>query len=133
MKKTKEIEVKENLIERILQFESVEDAEKIAEVASGRKFCKKGERLKDICNEEIENYICKTSHNIILKIYLRRKLKKNRDKLLLESRTTAIIRAVVIETLNNEGTLIEEELEEKVKEIILGEVKKYKQKLKSNK
>lgn len=130
MKKTKELEKEENIIEKILQFESLEDAKKIEEVASGRKFCKKGERLQDICNEELENYICKTSHNIILKIYLRRKLKKDKEKLLLESRVTAIIRGVAIETLNSEEYFSEEELVKKVKDTILNQIKKYKEELK---
>lgn len=128
MKKTKEIEKEDNIIEEILKFESLEDAEKFAEVAGGRKFCKKGERIQDICDEEVENYICKNSRNIVLKIYLHYKSKKNREKLLLESRITSVIRAIVIELINSDED-IEEDLALKVKEIILEQVKKYKKQL----
>ena len=132
MKKTKEIEKEENSIEKILKFESLEDAEKFAEVASGRKFCKKGERIQDICNEEIENYVCKTSGNIIFKLYWRHKIKKNRERLLLESRLTSCIRAVVMQFIDDEDdNLNVEKLTIKVKNAILDEVKKYKKQLAS--
>lgn len=133
MKKTKEIEKEEvsiQKIQKILNFESLEDAEKFAEVAGGRKFCKRGERVQDICSEEIENYVCKTSGNIILKLYLRHKLKKNREKLLLESRITSVIRAVIIQFIDDEDeNLNEEKLTQKVKNVILDEVKKYREQL----
>ena len=133
MKKTKEIENEEvsiQKIQKILNFESLEDAEKFAEVAGGRKFCKRGERVQDICSEEIENYVCKTSGNIILKLYLRHKLKKNREKLFLESRITSVIRAVVIQFIDDEDdNLNEEKLTQKVKNVILDEVKKYREQL----
>lgn len=132
MKKTKEIEKEENSIEKILKFESLEDAEKFAEVASGRKFCKKGERIQDICNEEIENYVCKTSGNIIFKLYWRHKIKKNREKLLLESRVTSCIRAVVMQFIDDEDdNLNVEKLTIKVKNAILDEIQKYKKQLAS--
>lgn len=130
MKKTKEIEKDENIIEQILKFDSLDDAEKFAEVARGRKFCKKGERVQDICNEELENYICKKSSSLILKIYLHYKKKKNKERLLLESRVTSVIRAVAIDFINNEEELIEEDLVKKVKNTILEQVKKYKEKVK---
>ena len=69
MKKTKEIKSEENSVEKILKFESIEDAEAFEYVAKGRKFCKKGERIQDICEDELENCICRNSGNIILKIY----------------------------------------------------------------
>lgn len=129
MKKTKEIEKEENSVEKILKFESLEDAEKFAEVASGRKFCKKGEKIKDICDDELENYICRNNGNIILKLYLRHKLKKNKEK--LECRVTSIIRALAVKFLNEEfdDDMTEEILTQKVKETIIEEVKKYKKQL----
>lgn len=132
MKKTKEIEKEEVSIDKILKFESLEDAEKFAEVASGRKFCKRGERIQDICSEEIENYVCKTSGNIILRLFCRHKLKKNRGKLLLESRVTSCIRAVVIQFIDDENDNLNiEKLTLKVKDAILNQVQKYKKQLTS--
>lgn len=131
MKKTKEIEKEENPIEKILKFESVEDAEEFEAFASGRKFCKKGERLQDICYEELENYICKNSGNLILKIYYHHKLKKNKKRLLLEKRTINVIRLIAINTLNEENNenITEEELVKKVREYILTQTAKYKKEL----
>lgn len=126
MKKTKEIKSEENSVEKILKFESIEDAEAFEYVAKGRKFCKKGERIQDICEDELENCICRNSGNIILKIYLRHKLKKRKGK--LESRITSVIRNLALEILDEEDceNLSEKELAKKVKEIILEEVEKYK-------
>lgn len=126
MKKTKEIKSEENSVEKILKFESIEDAEAFEYVAKGRKFCKKGERIQDICEDELENYICRNSGNIILKIYLHHKLKKRKGK--LESRITSVIRNLALEILDEEDceNLSEKELAKKVKEIILEEVEKYK-------
>lgn len=126
MKKTKEIKSEENSVEEILKFESIEDAEAFEYVAKGRKFCKKGERIQDICEDELENCICRNSGNIILKIYLHHKLKKRKGK--LESRITSVIRNLALEILDEEDceNLSEKELAKKVKEIILEEVEKYK-------
>lgn len=126
MKKTKEIKNEENSVEKILKFESIEDAEAFEYVAKGRKFCKKGERIQDICEDELENCICRNSGNIILKIYLHHKLKKRKGK--LESRITSVIRNLALEILDEEDceNLSEKELAKKVKEIILEEVEKYK-------
>lgn len=126
MKKTKEIKSEENSVEKILKFESIEDAEAFEYVAKGRKFCKKGERIQDICEDELENCICRNSGNIILKIYLHHKLKKRKGK--LESRITSVIRNLALEILDEEDceNLSKKELAKKVKEIILEEVEKYK-------
>ena len=98
MKKTKELENEETSVsmDKILKIESLEDAKEFERVASGRKFCKKGTRVQDICEEEVENYICKTRGNLLLRWYLHRKMKKNKEKLLLESRVTSIIRALAV-------------------------------------
>ena len=67
MKKTKELENEETSVsmDKILKIESLEDAKEFERVASGRKFCKKGTRVQDICEEEVENYICKTRGNLL--------------------------------------------------------------------
>lgn len=129
MKKTKEIEIEEKSVEKILKFESLEDAKEFEYVASGRKFCKRGERIQDICEDELENYICRNSANIILKLYLHHKLKKNKTK--LESRITSVIRALAVELLNEDDDVSEDELAKKVKETILEQIDKYKKTLES--
>ena len=110
MKKTKELESEETSVsmDKILKIESLEDAKEFERVASGRKFCKKGTRVQDICEEEVENYICRTRGNLLLRWYLHRKMKKNKERLLLE---------------NDE---IDEEIVTKnVKDIILAKTKEY--------
>ena len=69
MKKTKELENEETSVsmDKILKIESLEDAKEFERVASGRKFCKRGTRVQDICEEEVENYICKTRGNLLLR------------------------------------------------------------------
>ena len=67
-------------MDKILKIESLEDAKEFERVASGRKFCKRGTRVQDICEEEVENYICKTRGNLLLRWYLHRKMKKNKRK-----------------------------------------------------
>ena len=129
MKKTKEIEIEEKSVEKILKFESLEDAKEFEYVASGRKFCKRGERIQDICEDELENYICRNSANIILKLYLHHKLKKNKTK--LESRITSVIRALAVELLNEDDDVSEDELAKKVKETILEQIDRYKKTLES--
>ena len=126
MKKTKDVKKEESKLDEILNIESMEDAEKFEESASGRMFCKKGERIQDICNDEFENYICRTDKNLLLKWYLHRKKKKCRNKLLLESRITSITRALAIEFLNTEEEIDNKELTLKVKNYILEKVKEYK-------
>lgn len=61
---------------KILKIDQLEDAKEFERVASGRKFCKRGTRVQDICEEEVENYICRTRGNLLLRWYLHRKMKK---------------------------------------------------------
>lgn len=126
MKKTKEVK-EESAIEKILQFTSREDAEEFRRVASGRKFCKKGERVQDICDEEIERYEYENNTGFFRKIFKHHKFKKNKEKLMIESRIPSVIRAIAIEYLNSneEVTIKRNELIEKVKSTILEAVKQY--------
>lgn len=133
MKKTKEAE--ENIIDKVLKFTSKEDAEEFKKIASGRKFCKKGERIQDICDEELEKYEYKNCCNIFTKIFKYSKFKKQKQKLMLENRVSSVIRTVVIDCINNyENQEIEnekreinrEELVLKVKNIILEKIAEYK-------
>ena len=127
MKKTKEI--KENIEEKNIQFISIEDAEEFRSIARGRYFCKKGERLQDICMQEIERSNYKKSRNIFVKIFKHSKFKS--EKLLLEKRTSSIIRTVAKECINNSEEEIDiNKLVKQVKEIILENTEKYLKNLK---
>lgn len=116
MKKTKE---------SIIQFISIEEAIEFKTIATGRKFCKKGERIQDICMQEIKNNEYENSHNIFIKIFKGKKTKKNAEKLLLEKRTSNIIRTIAKQSINNEKEIQLNELVKKVKEIILESVENY--------
>ena len=125
MKKTKELENERNSIDNILKIDSLEDAKEFERVASGRKFCKKGTRVQDICEEEVENYICRTRGNLLLRWYLHRKMKKNKEKLLLESRVTSVIRALAVAYIEENDETDEEIVTKNVKNIILVKTKEY--------
>ena len=116
---------KTNENEEIIVFEitSKEDAAEFKSIASGRKFCKKGNRLKDICESEIEKYEYKQL-GIFKRILKHRKYKKKQERLLLEDRITANIRNITIKYIN-EGIINKEELINKVKETILEKVTQY--------
>ena len=119
MKKTKEIE------ENKLQFTSIEDAQEFKSIANGRKFCKKGERLQDICLQEIERKNYQNSHNIFVKIFKHGKFKKSTEKLMLEKRTSSVIRAVARECIQNNEEIDINNLIIQVKEKILENVDRY--------
>ena len=124
MKKTKEVE--ENIIEKALQFTSIDDAEEFKNIAKGRKFCKKGEKIQDICMQEIERNSYENSHNIFVKIFLHSKFKKDKQRLMLEKRTSSVIRTIAKECINNsESELSVKELTEQVKKLILESTEKY--------
>lgn len=123
MKKTKEI--KENIEEKNIQFISIEDAEEFKSIAKGRKFCKKGEKIQDICLQEIERNNYQKSHNIFVKIFKHNKFKKNADKLLLEKRTSSVIRAIARECVQNSEETDLNNLIKQVKEILLENVERY--------
>lgn len=123
MKKTKEI--KENIEEKNIQFISIEDAEEFKSIAKGRKFCKKGEKIQDICLQEIERNNYQKSHNIFVKIFKHNKFKKNADKLLLEKRTSSVIRAIARECVQNSEETDLNNLIKQVKEILLENIERY--------
>ena len=126
MKETKEIE--EDYIEKILKFDSKLEAEDFNKIANGRKFCKIGERLTDIYDQEIEKYNYENSKNILKKILKRKKYKK--QKLLLENRPTSTIRGITSYIIKEEKNQNKDEVIKEVKEIILKKVKEYKKGLK---
>ena len=44
-------------INEIFQIQSPQDACEFERIAKGRKFCKIGDRIGDICDEELERYL----------------------------------------------------------------------------
>ena len=79
MKKTKDV----------LNFISKEDALEFKRMATGRRFCKKGERIIDICLEELKRYEYENSRNLFMKIFKPRCIKKNKEKLMIENRMSS--------------------------------------------
>lgn len=127
-------EIEEDIkIDEILRFESLTDAEKFEEFAKGRMFCKRGEKLQDICEDELENYVCKNSKNFLLKWYLHRKTKKNKGQMLIESRLISVTRAIVVNILDKEEIEDREELVKKVRGTILDKAKQYRKQLSERK
>jgi len=133
MKQTKEGAVKKKEekinIDKILQITSLQEAEEFRRIATGRKFCKIGERICDICNEEIERYNYENCRNIFVKFFKRKKF--NKEKFMIENRNSSIIRALAsqyIRNLNNEN-INTEELVLNVKQYILDKVNEYKSNL----
>ena len=125
MKKTKEVK-QEN---EILKIASEKDAQEFKSIASGRKFCKQGEQVVDICKEEIERYEFNHTAGIFARLFKGHKYRKNKKYLMLESRTTSIIRALAVEYINKceeeEKTIIKEEMVKSIKETINKKVEEY--------
>ena len=115
MDETKETE--ENYIDKLLTFESKLEADDLGKIAKGRRFCKIGERLTDIYDQEIEKYKYENSKNIFVKIFKSRRFKKKQEKLLIENRPTSTIRGIT-------AYIIKESKEFPTKEEVIKEVKK---------
>lgn len=125
MKKNNKSEKPEDKI--LIEFTSREDAMEFKKIASGRKFCKKGERLVDICEEEIARYEYENSKSIFVKIFKRHKFNKNKEKLMIENRICSNIRAIASECIRKDES---EQIDVNkivcdVKKIILDEIEKY--------
>lgn len=92
----------------------------------GRKFFKKGERVIDICNEEILRY--KNEKSILLiRLLNKRKFNNKKEKYMLESRTSNIIRSIAAYSIrNNEEVEINSiDVSKDVKEYIFNIVEEY--------
>lgn len=114
----------------ILEIISIDDAEEFKRMANGRKFCKVGERLPDICKQEIERYNYENSDNIFVKIFKGKKFKNNKNKFLIENRLNSNVRAVAADCVRNEEDsekVNEEIIVYNVKDKILNAVNKYKE------
>lgn len=116
-------ETNENKEVIVFEITSKEDAIQFKSIASGRKFCKKGNRLTDICENEIEKYEYKKL-GLFTRIFKHRKFKKKQENLLLEDRISSNIRNIAIKFIND-GIVNKEELVNKVKETILEKVTQY--------
>src|SRR5574344_1021794 len=129
MKKIKKMQ--ENIKEKVnlkdeFNFLSIEDANEFKRIATGRKFCKKGERIIDICTEEIKRYKYNNSRNIFVKIFKYQKFQKCNVGI-IETRLSSNIRAmtqVCINDMDNDCINIEA-LANKVKQTILEKVAIY--------
>ena len=125
MEESKEIE--ENYIDKLLTFDSKSEAEDLSKIAKGRRFCKIGERLSDIYDQEIEKYKYENSKNIFLKIFKSRRFKQNNKKLLIENRPTSTIRGITAYIIKeSKNFLTKEKVIKEVKKVILDKVDKSK-------
>lgn len=133
MKQTKEKDLQKKYdivnIDKILQFTSSQDVEEFKRIATGRKFCRVGERICDIYDEEIERYNYENCKNIFVKFFKRKKFKQ--EKLMLENRTTSIIRTITAQFIRNvkENEINKEEIISDVKKYILEKVNEYNREL----
>ena len=111
---------------------SKEDEIEFKKLATGRKFCKKGESISDICDEEITRYNYEKSFNILKKFFQHRKYKKKTEKILLEKRSSSCIRAMAYKYIRDEENTNREQIINKVKSTILEAIEDFKQKNKNN-
>lgn len=111
----------------VLEFVSSSDANEFKQMANGRKFCRVGERLSDICSDEIERYDYENSKNIFVKVFKGKKFKNSKNKFLIENRLNSNVRAVAATCVRNveDEELNEEKVVNNVKEQILNAVNKY--------
>lgn len=125
MKKTKEIK-QEN---KILKIVSEKDAQEFKSIASGRKFCKQGERIIDICKQEIEKYEFNNKAGFLAKLFKSHKYRKNKKYLMIECRTTSVIRALAVEYINKceeeNISINKEEMAKNIKEKINQKIEEY--------
>ena len=82
-------------------------------------------KTKELENEETSVSMDKTRGNLLLRWYLHRKMKKNKEKLLLESRVTSVIRALAVAYIEENDETDEEIVTKNVKNIILTKTKEY--------
>lgn len=125
MKKTKENKNEKISNSDILIIESFQEAKEFKRIATGRKFCKQGERMQDICDEELNKYYLENSDNIFIKILNYLDKKSNKKKLLLENRETSIIRAIAFSAIIDDENTNLEALIKKVRACILEKVEEY--------
>ena len=114
--------------ENIFEIESREESVEFKNIATGRRFFKVGQRVIDICQQEIDRY------NYEHAGFFYRLLNKNKyknDRFLIESRVPSIIRSVASFCIrkdeeNEELELNPYKLEKETKTYILSIVKAYK-------
>lgn len=107
MKKTKE----SNILIELGKDLSDEDITELKKIANGRKFCKIGERLIDICTDEIERYNYDNTDSIIIKIFKANKFNNKKNKYILENKINSTIRAIASDEVRKFGDDDDEEIE----------------------
>lgn len=115
----------------VFKILSKQDAIEFKKLGSGRKFCKHGESIADICDEEIERYNYEKSTNIFVKIFKANKFKK--DVFALETRTSSCIRNLSAKCIRESKSINKQEIVDKVKKIILDKVNEYEENEKEKK
>ena len=121
--------MKETKEERILELESRSESIEFRKIANGRRFFKVGERLIDICEQEIERFNYEHA-GFFTRLFNKSKFRNKKEKYMLESRIPSAIRAVAAYILRNDEenddiNLDARELSMKVREYILRVVKEY--------
>lgn len=123
MKKTKDI-----IEKKIIEISSKEEAAEIRQVATGRRFFKIGDRVIDICRQEIDRYNYDNS-NFLVKLLQKSKYENKKNKYRLETRIKCYIRAVAAQILRdeeNEGKEFDDmQLTSEVRNYLLETVKRY--------
>lgn len=118
--------MKETKEDQIFKIENNEEASLFKSIATGRKFFKKGERVIDICDQEIERY--KYEKSILLtKLFYKLKLKNRKEKYMLENRTSSVIRSTAAYCIreNEEDEIDSIMITNEVKNYILKIVEEY--------
>ena len=131
MKDTKENKVekikekKQNNENNKIEFASKEESEDFKQIAKGRKFCKKGERIQDIYDEELERYNYENNLWFFAKLFKRRKYNKQTKRLMIENKRNSVIRSFIFNLLRQEENTDKETIIKEVKKIILENVNLY--------
>lgn len=125
-------ETKEN---NLIEISSKEDEKIFRQIGNGRKFFKIGERVVDICKQEIDRYKYENS-NIFIRLFKLSNSKKAKEKYMLETKINSEIRSVAayyirkIEKEDSSTILNPLNISINVKRIILDAVNHYESNLK---
>ena len=106
---------------------SKQDEIEFKKLATGRKFCKKGESIADICDEEIERYYYENSSNIFVQIFQSSKFRKRKENFMIERRTSSCIRSIAYKIIRNnrDNDFDRNEIIEKVKKVIMDKIENF--------
>ena len=121
--------MKETKEDKILKIMSSEEETTFRNIATGRRFFKVGERVIDICEQEIERFRYEHA-GLLTRLFKKSKFRNKQEKYMLESRVPSAIRSVAAYCLqNDEETFLQsysaKDLAIKVKQYILEVVEEY--------